>query len=69
MVTEKNVCHILGILVCFLTHSFIIKKKGDGFATRLCLIAGYHCEEHNNPADFILDIINKCERQKAIANS
>ena len=22
------------------------------------LIAGYHCEEHNNPADFFLDVIS-----------
>ena len=22
---------------------------------------GYICEEHNNPADFLLDVINECE--------
>ena len=24
---------------------------------------GYDCEEHDNPADFLLDVINKCEGQ------
>jgi ATP-binding cassette subfamily G (WHITE) protein 2 len=24
---------------------------------------GFICEEHDNPADFILDVINECEKQ------
>ena len=26
---------------------------------------GYVCEEHDNPADFLLDVINKCEGQSS----
>ena len=27
------------------------------------LFLGYVCEEHDNPADFLLDVINQCEGQ------
>ena len=30
---------------------------------------GYHCEEHDNPADFVLDVINQCEGNKSAATS
>ena len=29
----------------------------------LCFI-GFDCEEHDNPADFFLDVINRCELKK-----
>ena len=25
-------------------------------------LLGYTCEEHDNPADFLLDVINHCEK-------
>ena len=28
------------------------------------IFAGFHCEEHDNPADFFLDVITACERME-----
>ena len=28
----------------------------------ILIFAGFHCEEHDNPADFFLDVITSCER-------
>ena len=26
------------------------------------MYTGFHCEEHDNPADFFLDVVTSCER-------
>ena len=40
------------------------------FPIHVHTIKGYVCEEHENPADYFLDVINRCEKtQKAIKGS
>ena len=29
--------------------------------------AGFNCEEHDNPADFLLDVVNWCEKDRTLA--
>ena len=32
------------------------------------MTAGFQCEEHENPADFFLDVITHCENPAALEN-
>ena len=41
----------------------IIYILGDVF----CFAVGFTCEEHENPADFFLDTIIHCEKQKCLS--
>ena len=33
-----------------------------------CSVTGHPCEEHENPADFLLDLIISCEKEAATLN-
>jgi len=33
-------------------------KMAQQFLQRIHVLVGYHCEKHNNPPDFFLDVIN-----------
>ena len=39
---------------------FMLQKRStlQYIAQKTCLFVGYECETHDNPADFILDVIN-----------
>ena len=40
-----------------------VKFQDNVFIYFYYFISGYICEEHDNPADFLLDVINQCEGQ------
>ena len=33
------------------------------YTPSLCFFQGFHCEDHENPADFLLDTLNRSERK------
>ena len=44
-------------------HVIVVKFQDNVFIYFYYFISGYICEEHDNPADFLLDVINQCEGQ------
>lgn len=39
-----------------------LHARSDSAALCVCSSAGFRCSEHENPADFILDVLTACER-------
>ena len=44
--------HVHGVCTCIIIVLFVVPYY-----------PGYECEEHDNPADFFLDVVTRCEKQ------
>ena len=47
--------------------TYLISVTLSSLCLCVCVCAGFPCVEHENPADFILDVLTTCEK-KSISN-
>ena len=75
-ICQNNIRHFEPLYACSMTHGHKFAKLKSAnhqnltiiqnfllYSMFMFLFLGYVCEEHDNPADFLLDVINQCEGQ------